>query len=83
MILGAAFLFGIVLAVMLMAYEDGVSFGLLRRLSCKFDRHTHFYRVDKITMQRYFCKFCRKPRKHPPLKVIDGGKKFRDNGFKF
>lgn len=64
-------LFGIVVFIMLLAFEDGVSFGLFKRLKCKFGRHTMTKGGGKTPAYR--CKYCNTARKH--LRVIDGGNK--------
>lgn len=72
-------LFGLVLGMILIAWEDGVRAGQWKKLRCKLGWHkTKVYKVNK-----YFCQYCRKPRKKPPLKVVDGGKKFGNNKFTF
>jgi hypothetical protein len=78
-LLGISFAFGIVGGIMLVAYEDGVAFGLYRRIKCKFGNHTHKVgRKGHINL--YYCARCKKPRNHPSLKVIDGGRKDWDIG---
>lgn len=75
-------LFGLVFGIMLVAYEDGVPFGLLKKIKCKMGKHA--FRSGYVRrMNRYFCKDCKSPRKHPALKAIDGGKRDFDNSFKF
>lgn len=65
------FLCGIVLGIMLMCYEDGVKFGLAKRIKCKFGKHTfRGYRNKHL----YYCERCKTPRIHPSLKAIQGGK---------
>lgn len=78
-----AVVFGIVLGIMMVAYEDGVPFGLYRRIKCKFGKHT--YNVGfRGTIRKYYCARCKKARSHPKLEVIQGGKKEWDIGnFKF
>jgi hypothetical protein len=72
--LGMAILFGFVLAVFLMAYYEGHSFGLIKKIRCK--RGIHIFRSGyKGSKKRYYCKVCRTPRKHPELKFVKGGKK--------
>lgn len=71
--------FSIVLGLLLLAYEDGVPFGLIKRIRCKFGWHKRY----KKKAPRYYCGFCKEPKKHPELKVIDGGNKMGHSGFKF
>lgn len=66
--------FGLILGLMLIVYENGVQFGLYRKLKCKLGKHTHKVGY-KGHINRYFCKFCKAPRSNPSLKAIDGGKK--------
>lgn len=72
-------LFGIVFGIMLIAYEDNVPFALFKKLRCK----TGFHKRSVLRSKKYYCQFCKKPRKHPQLKVIDGNNKLRDNDYKF
>lgn len=81
-IFGLIFLFGSVFGLMLIAYEDHLPFALYRRLRCKFGRHQYYRKVWVTKINVYYCKFCKKPRKHPPLKIVDGGKKIGNNKFR-
>ena len=73
------FLFGIILGIMLIAYEDGTPLALYKKLRCFIGWH----KMKAFNVLKYYCQFCRKPRKHPPLKLVDGKNKIRDNGYKF
>jgi hypothetical protein len=77
-----AVLFGFIFGLMLMAFDDSKPFALYRRFKCKSGKHTfivgHYTKVNK-----YFCLHCKSPRKHPQLRVLDGGKKDLDIKFKF
>lgn len=79
--MGLCLLITIVVCLMLIAYEDGIPFSLLNKLKCKLGYHNVYNRFRKINI--YYCKFCKKPRKHPELKVLDGGRKIGDNKFRF
>ena len=72
-------LFGLVFGMILMAYEDGVEFARWKKLRCKFGWH----RIKKYKVAKYYCQFCKKPRKHPKLRAISGGKKSSSDIYKF
>jgi hypothetical protein len=74
--------FGIILGLLLIAYENGISLGLLKKILCKLQIHNRKIRLNSETIRKYYCQWCGKARKHPPLKSIDGGKKWWDNDFK-
>jgi hypothetical protein len=76
-------LFGMVFGVLLIAYEDGVPMNRWRKLRCGIGWHKMAIRYGGAKIHKFYCQFCRKPRKHPPLKVIDGGNKFKDNKYTF
>lgn len=76
-------LMAIIIFVILIAYNDGVSFGLIRKIMCKFDRHTTYRWINFKKKQTYYCQVCKKPRTHPLLKVVDGKDKKSDNHYKF
>ena len=65
--MAASMILGLPMAVLLFAYEDGISFGLFKRLRCKMGWH-------RMNKNKYYCAFCKKPRKFPDLKVIEGEK---------
>jgi len=69
-IIGSSLLFGIVLAIMLLCYDDGVPFGLYRGINCKVGRH--MFKEGK--RKKYHCAICGAKRSHPHLSVIDGGR---------
>lgn len=83
MVLGLVFLFGIVLFFMLMASEDGISFALAKRLLCKMGLHKIRVRIGALRINKYYCQYCKRPRKHPRLKAIDGGSKISSSDYKF
>jgi hypothetical protein len=79
MLFGLVILSGIVLGMMLIAFDDGIPFGLINKTKCKLGWHKN--KINKIP--KYYCQHCRKPRKYPNLKVIHGGNKMYNNPFKF
>lgn len=81
--IGLALLFGFILTIMLLAYDGGVPYAVLKKLRCKFGWHKIHDKISKVKVHKYYCKFCKKPRKHPELKAIDGGKKIIDTKFRF
>lgn len=83
MIFGVILLFGTVFGLMLIAFEDGVSFSIIKKTRCKIGWHKIHNKIGKVKVHRYYCKFCKKPREHPVLKIVDGGNKLRDDKFKF
>lgn len=79
-----ALLFGAVFGMLLVAYEDGIPFGLIRKFNCKRGKHKHFVRIGRYKRALYRCQFCNEKRKHPKLTLIEGGaKKLTDIEFKF
>lgn len=81
--MGSIVLIGIVFGFMLLAYEDGVRFSLFKKLMCQFGWHSLYNSYGGMKVQKYYCQVCGKGRKHPDLKVVDGGKKIGNNRFKF
>lgn len=73
--IGLAILFGIVLGVMLLAFEDGISMGLLKRILCRVGWHKIHNKIGQLKIHKYYCQRCKTPRKHPQLTAIDGGNK--------
>lgn len=69
---GIIFLFGLFFGLMLIAYDDGVPFGVYRKVKCKLGVHTHKVGFRKRT-NKYYCQSCKAPRSHPALKSIKGG----------
>lgn len=76
-------MFGVVFGLMLLAFEDGIPFGLVKKIRCRFGWHQMRNKIGRLKVHRYYCKNCKKPRKHPSLKVIDGGRKISKDTFKF
>jgi hypothetical protein len=73
---------GLFMSMLLVLYEDGVSFALLKKLRCKLRLHKFDKKIATTKMKLYYCTYCKTKRVHPPLKVIQGEKK--DMGsFKF
>lgn len=65
-------------------YEDGVPFGRFKKIKCKLGFHKRDHKIGKFVISRkYYCEHCKAPRKHPQLKVLQGGKKEVNNTFKF
>lgn len=72
---------GILIGVLLIIFEDARPSHILQKMRCKRGKHvlkTGFYK----NINRYFCTYCKAPRQHPSLKIIDGGKKDIDISFK-
>lgn len=72
-------IFGLIFGIMLVAYDDGDPFALFKRLRCKLGWHKIHNKIGRLRVHLYYCKFCKKPRKYPTLKIIDGGNKIGDN----
>lgn len=80
--LGMGILFGFIVAIFLMAYYEGHSFGLIKKIRCK--RGIHIFRAGyKGHVRKYYCKVCKAPRKHPKLNFVEGGKKDSLEDIKF
>lgn len=77
-VVGLAAIFSIIMGLMLVAYEDGVSLSFYKKLRCKMGLHKR----KVFSMKKYYCQFCKQPRKHPNLKAIEGGNKMGLNEFK-
>ena len=78
-ILGAAFIVGILFAFILIVIEDGTVVTFLKKLGCRYGRHTSQVKIGSTKINKYYCEYCKAPRKHPDLKVLDGGNKKTDN----
>lgn len=78
---GMVFLIGLILGLMLIAFEDGKPFALYSKLKCKFGVHKNKVGFGNSKINKYYCQSCKTPRKHPQLKAIDGGNKI--GNFKF
>jgi len=72
---GLVAIFGIVFGLMIVAYDDESVVHFYKKLRCGLGLHKR--------RARYYCQLCKKPRRHPPLKIIDGGNKMKSNTFKF
>lgn len=83
MILKFCVIFGMVFGLMLVAYEDNVPFFMFNTLRCKLGWHKNYIKLAGIKIHKYYCLICKMPRKHPPLTVVDGGKKLGNNRFNF
>lgn len=83
MVLGLVFLFGLILGLMLMVSEDGVSFVFAKKLMCRLGLHKIKVRIGRLRINKYYCQYCKRPRKHPDLKIVDGGNKVSSSDFKF
>ena len=79
----AAGLFGMMGGMILIAYEDGVPQGRLKKILCLFNRHKFHLKIGKTKNNKYYCQWCKKPRTHPALKVVDGGYKIGNNKYNF
>lgn len=71
------------MASVLLFYDNGVPKGLYWKVCCKLGKHKTKKKIGKKKTHTYFCQVCRKPRKHPHLKLVDGGNKMGGNDFKF
>ncbi len=67
----------------MIAYEDNVPFGLFKRLRCITGYHKVRIKFGKLKIHKYYCQYCKEPRRHPALKVIDGGNKMGNNKYTF
>lgn len=80
-ILGLAAIFGILIGMMLIAYEDGVHCSRWKKIRCKMGWHKIRFKLYGMRINKYYCEYCKVPRKHPVLRVIEGGRKFGNNKF--
>ena len=71
-------LVAIFFGMLLIAHEDGIPFNSYRKIRCFIGWHKRVI----VGIRKYYCLFCGKGRKHPKLKVVDGGNKMRDNTFR-
>lgn len=81
-LLKSVMLFGLLMGILLVMYEDGVGMSLYKKLRCKLGKHKIKVKHGKLTINKYFCQYCKTPRKHPNLTAIDGGKKRLGGNFK-
>lgn len=75
-------LLAIILFIFLMIYEDGVPMNRWKKLRCWIGWHKNAIKLGKLKVHKYYCQFCKRPRKHPQMKLIDGGNKFKHNNYK-
>lgn len=55
-------------------------FQIKQRLNCRHNKHMF---KDIKGKNQYKCIHCKKPKSHPHLQIIDGGKKVFENKFKW
>ena len=67
----------------MIAYDDGVPFALFRKTRCFLGWHKMEIVIKKNRILKYYCEFCKKPRKYPKLNIVDGGNKMGENKHKF
>lgn len=78
-ILGAIYAF----TAYLMLYQIEIRFKPLARLKCRFGYHRRIHKELGKIVSQYRCVHCNKPKDHPHLKVVEGGKKDLGTPFKF
>lgn len=76
-------LLAFVLFFILIAFEDGVAFGLIRKMFCRLNRHKFHKKINRVKVKKYYCQYCKKEIDHPKLKMISGGNLIKENKFKF
>jgi hypothetical protein len=77
--LGVAAILAIIILPLILIYDNGVRFAIPKMLFCKMG----FHKMKSRKISKYYCQYCKRPRKHPDLKMIDGGKKIGNNKFRF
>lgn len=85
LILTIILLGGFVFGILLIAYDDGIPFGMYRKLMCKMNKHRYQVRFGfrRVKVNKYYCATCKKARSHPKLEIIEGGaKKIGDISYK-
>jgi len=80
-LLGVTVLFGLILGLMLIAYEDNIPKANWKKLRCLLGWHQLTKKIGRIKIALYYCQNCKKARKFPDMKLIDGGRKLRNNRF--
>ena len=75
--------FGFIFSLILIAYSDNYFIKLFQKYRCRIGKHKNQYKIGKYVRNKYYCEHCKEPRKHPELKLIDGGKKIGNNKFRF
>lgn len=76
MIIGLILIFAIVVGLIMVAYDDNIAFAIPKKLLCKMGRHKIRVKFGKIKINKWRCQYCKEARKHPELKVVNGGLKF-------
>jgi hypothetical protein len=71
-VIALVFPLGFIFALLLIAYDEGRLTRWFFLFKCKSGRHK-FTRGFLGKTKTYYCERCRKPRRHPMLKVVDGG----------
>jgi hypothetical protein len=79
----AGFIIGSLLLVFLVALGVGEPIAIISKIKCKYGRHKMFLKKEGQVVSLYYCKACKKPRDFPHLTIVEGGKKLKDNIFKF
>ncbi len=68
-------------AAWLILYQIEIRVRFYARTKCRFGYHKRISKESGKTIKHYRCINCGKPKDHPHLQIIDGGKK--DLGVKF
>ncbi len=63
------------LVIWLILYQVDLRVNFYGKLKCKLGLHKRYITKDGQKIKKYKCEFCKKPKKHPHLKLVDGGKK--------
>lgn len=72
-----------ILIFVLILYQIEAIWNPYAKIKCHFNRHTRVENRFGAITNHYRCIYCGKPKSHPHLKVLQGGKKTVDNTFKF
>lgn len=69
--------------MVVLIFDGGAEVSVFRKIQCWLGKHNVYRKRGKVTINKYYCKYCKKPRKHPQLKILDGGNKMGQNRTKF
>lgn len=66
------------------AYDVFKLYKYVHKVLCKFGIHKMTRKIGGVIKVRtYYCVYCKKPRNHPKLKVVEGDSKLWKNKYKF
>ena len=59
-------------------YQVEMKWRIIASLKCKLGIHKRTVKVLKIVVHKYYCIYCKEPKKGSKLTIIEGGRKYLD-----